>query len=108
MARPSEWGRQPHTRDTGRAFNGPSGVSASTYTKTKEDENGMNRLTINEPRVYRRIAFPVSAFDVLCGLKRKWGMETSGEVITRVLLSAGKTLLMETGDGDRHQERTHV
>ena len=53
---------------------------------------------INEKRVYREIAFPVSAFDVLQDLKRKWGLRTNGEVLTRVLLTSGKALLMESAE----------
>ena len=37
--------------------------------------------------VYRRIALPVSAFDVLQQLKREWRLRTNNEVLTRVLLT---------------------
>lgn len=46
----------------------------------------------NERRVYREIAFPVSAFDVLQDLKRLWRIETNGEVLSRLLLSEGRRI----------------
>lgn len=57
-------------------------------------------MTINERRVYRQIAFPVSAFDVFCGLRRKWRVETNGEALTRLLLSAGRPLLTDNGGSE--------
>lgn len=46
----------------------------------------MDRLSLDEPRVYRRVGIPVSAFDVLCALKRAWRMPTNADVLTRLLL----------------------
>lgn len=47
------------------------------------------RVLINEKRVYRRLAFPVSAFDALQRLKREWRLETNAAVLTRLLLGFG-------------------
>lgn len=51
------------------------------------------RLIIDERRVYRTFALPVSAFDVLQDLKRAWKLETNAEVVTRLLYTAGPAML---------------
>ncbi len=66
----------------------------------------MAAFQINERRVYRQIAFPVSAFSVLQGLKRAWSVETNGEVLTRLLLTAGRTTLMENDESERSSSST--
>lgn len=57
-----------------------------------------DRLVLDERRVYRTIAFPVSAFDALQRLKRAWRMQTNGEVITRVLLEFTDNPLLKNDD----------
>lgn len=54
----------------------------------QQENETLNRLIINGPRVYRSIAFPVPAFDALQRLKREWGLGTNAEVLTRLLLRA--------------------
>lgn len=48
---------------------------------------------MNEPLVYREFRLPVAAFDVLKDLQRKWGCRTNAEVVTRLLLTAGRDAL---------------
>ena len=64
----------------------------------------MERMVLNEKRVHRQVALPVSAFDVLQALKRKWDLETNGEVLTRLLLTAGPTLLQNDENTNRVQQ----
>ncbi len=63
--------------------------------------------TFNEPRVYRKIALPVSAFDVLQDLKRGWGMKTNAEVITRLLLGTGPAILNTLENAEDVEHRPH-
>jgi hypothetical protein len=55
----------------------------------------------NERRVYRQIAFPVSAFDVLQDLKRTWALGTNGEVLTRLLVTEGQRLVKKNAEPSR-------
>ena len=57
---------------------------------------------IDEPRIYRQFAIPLSAFDALKRLQRKWGMQTNAEVITQLLLNPGTQPpdLMENDEDD--------
>jgi hypothetical protein len=64
-----------------------------------------NCKVIDERRVYRTIAFPVSAFDALQVLKRAWRLQTNGEVLTRVLLDAAQRN-MENGERVRDNCKT--
>ena len=57
--------------------------------------------TIDERRVYRQVAFPISAFDVLQDLKRGWRLGTNGEVITRLLLTEGRKLVSKNAEQNR-------
>jgi len=59
----------------------------------------------NEPRVHRTLALPVSAFDVLKGLQRKWRMQTNAEVVTRLLLDVGAHMIGDEDEAGRIAER---
>jgi hypothetical protein len=37
--------------------------------------------------VFRRVALPVNAFDVLKRLQREWRLETNSETLTKILLT---------------------
>lgn len=65
----------------------------------------MQTLTLNEKRVYREVALPVSAFDVLQRLKRTWGVRTNAEVLTVLLLSADREM-MKNDEETRSTQRT--
>lgn len=54
----------------------------------RADRLERGRLRIDEPRIHRNFALPLSAFDALKNLQRAWGVETNAEVVTRLLLEA--------------------
>jgi hypothetical protein len=63
-------------------------------------------ITLDECRVYRQIALPVSAFDTLQQLKRKWRLRTNAEVLTRLLLAERLRQTVENdGINDRNEAR---
>jgi hypothetical protein len=57
-------------------------------------------MRVDGKRIFRQIAFPEPAFDVLMGLKRTWGCDTNAEVITRLLLAEGQSYLNHTMKSD--------
>ena len=48
----------------------------------------MSSLKLNEVRVYRTIAFPVSVFDKLKAYQRAHSIGTNAEAVTRLILQA--------------------
>ena len=72
--------------------------------------NAHTRLVLDERRVYREVAFPVSAFDALQSLKRRWRMQTNGEVLTRLLLSAtvDHNTLLKNDEHDGRAQRANT
>jgi hypothetical protein len=64
-------------------------------------------LTMDERRVYRQIALPVSAFDTLQQLKREWRLSTNAEVLTQLLLAERQRLMMENDEYDAKARQNH-
>lgn len=59
-------------------------------------------MQLEEKRVFRQVGLPVSAFDVLKQLQRAWRLDTNAEVLTRLLLSAGRKILDQMKNGEGH------
>jgi hypothetical protein len=66
----------------------------------------MQKLTINEKRVYREVALPVSAFDALQRLKRAWDVRTNAEVLTLLLLNADREMMKNDEEEASSPDRT--